>query len=432
MQLSALPWRRPLRCALVVSALAWVGGGVFAPAARADDRVDFTTTWYQEQRRGGQGGLTVVHPQFDVGVDMGEHTTLDVGYSADVVTGATASVYQVDAITAATKFEDLRHEGRIGLGFEGSRSRLGVSAGTGLERDYASLSVGASGSIDLPGKNTTLALSYNHNFDRVCDKENAMLTPLERLALEGADPCEKTFILVEDTTGMTVWRRLDIDTFQSTLTQNLSPTAVLQTSLFGQVLRGFQANPYRRVRIGDLLPQENVPEVRARAALMIRLNRFLPGIRGAVHAGLRGYSDTWGVDSVTGELGYSQYLGRSLLLRFRSRFYYQQAATFFKDAYYYEVESTAGEFMTGDRELGRLGNLLAGAKMSYVKVADEGQSVWGLFDRLQLNLKAEAMVLHEFASGSEADNPFGIDDQFLSSGQLLDAFVVQLGLLLSY
>ncbi len=402
------------------------------PAARADDRVDFTTTWYQEQRRGGLGGLTVIHPQLDVGVDIGENTTVDVGYSADVVTGATAAVYQVDAISAATTFDDLRHEGRVSLSFEGSRSRLGVSVGTGVERDYASLTVGAGGSVDLPGKNTNLAISYNHNFDRVCDKENAMLTPLEKLALEGTDPCEKQLVLVEDTPGMTVWRDLEIDTLQATLTQNLSPTTVLQSSLFGQILRGFQSNPYRRVRIGDLLPQETVPEVRARAALMVRINQYLPGINGVVHAMGRGYSDTWGVDSVTAEMGYSQYFGRSLRLRVRGRFYYQQAATFFKDAYLYETESTAGEFLTGDRELGRLGNILTGAKLSYIKVGDEDAQVWGIFDRLQLNLKAEALLLHEFPTGNIDDNPFGVSDQFLSSDQLLDAIVVQLGLLLSY
>lgn len=410
-----------------------LGTGLGTGTAHAEERVDFTTTWYQEQRKGGLGGLTVVHPQLDLGFGIGEVTTVSAAYSADVVTGATASVYQVDAVSAATTFEDVRHEARLGLGFEGSRARLALSAGAGVERDYASITAGASGSVDLPGKNTTLALSYTRNFDHVCDRENALLTPLERLALEGSDPCEKKkVVLVEDTPGVTVWRSLDIDTAQATLTQNLSPTAVLQTSLFGQVLRGFQANPYRRVRIGDLLPQETVPDVRARAALMLRINRFLPVIRGAVHAGLRGYSDTWGVDAVTAELGYSQYLGQSLLVRLRGRFYYQQAATFYKDAYYYETESTAGAYFTGDRELGHLGNILAGARLSYVKTADDGAPIWGFIDSLQLNLKAETLMLQEFAAGSIEDNPFGIEGQFLSSGQVLDAVVAQLGLLISY
>lgn len=422
--------RRAALCALAAALLV---PAVASRPAHADDRVDFTTTWYQEQRRGGLGGLTVVHPQLDIAVDMGETTTLGVGYAADVVTGATSAVYQVDAISAATTFDDVRHDARLSLGFDGSRSRLTFSGGTAVERDYASINAGAAASIDLPGKNTNLAISYTHNFDRVCDKENGLLTPLERLPLEGSDPCEKkSLVLVEDTPGMTTWRSLDIDTAQATITQNLSPTLVLQASLFGQVLRGFQSNPYRRVRIGDLLPQESVPEVRARSALMVRINSFLPGIRGTVHGSVRGYSDTWGVDSVTAEMGYSQYLGQSLLVHLRGRFYYQQAATFYKDAYYYETESTAGAFLTGDRELGRIGNALAGIRLSYVKKAEDDAQVWGIFDSLQLNLKGETMLLREFAAGSIDDNPFGIDNQFLTSGQLLDAIIVQLGLLLAY
>src|SRR5688572_20218032 len=69
--------RLQLRAAIVCLLLA-------APAtAWADDAVDFTTTWYQEKRQGGLGGLTVLHPQLDIGADVGESFTLDIGYAAD-------------------------------------------------------------------------------------------------------------------------------------------------------------------------------------------------------------------------------------------------------------------------------------------------------------------------------------------------------------
>jgi hypothetical protein len=207
---------------------------------------------------------------------------------------------------------------------------------------------------------------------------------------------------------------------------------VLQTSLFGQVLRGFQSNPYRRVNVGQIA-QEHSPDVRARAALMVRVNRFLPGIRGAVHASLRGYTDTWDVDAISGEMGYSQYVGESLLLHARGRFHYQEAAAFYKDAFFYETQGPAGEYFTGDRELGRIGNALAGLRMSYLKKAEDGAPVWGVFDSLQLDLKGEMLVLHEFPTGNIDENPLGIERQFLTSGgQLIDAVIVQLGLLLSY
>lgn len=412
--------------ALVVTALA-------AGPARADDKVDVTTTWYQENRQGGQGGLTVVHPQVDLGVDVGEHTSLSIGYTADAVTGATAATYAVDAVSTATPFSDLRHEGRIGLGFSGRRSQLGVNASVGTERDYLSLSVGASAAVDLPGKNTNLALTYSHSRDQVCDRENASTQPLERRALSGQDECKKeNGIFGADVMGLTAWRELDIDTAQGTITQNLSPTTVAQISVFGQVLKGFQSNPYRKVRIGPNEPQEHIPDARSRAAIAVRLNRFLPKLRGIVHLSGRAYADNWGVNSGTVELAYTQYIGSSLLLRVRARAYQQTAATFFKDAFFYETESTAGAYFTGDRELAPVRNALIGGKLTMLSVAEDDVKVWKVFDRLELNLKADVLLLDELPADDDDANPEGRARQFLTSDQLLDAFSLQLGLLLDY
>jgi hypothetical protein len=399
------------------------------PAARAEDRADFTTTWYVERRKGSEGGLSVLHPQLDLEVDAGDNASLGVGYAADVVSGATASVFSVDATSSATRFDDTRHQGRLSLGFKGQRSALVLAGGAGTERDYTSITASATGNVDLPGKNTNLSLGYTHNFDHVCDRDNQMATALERRALTGVDPCKvKSVLLVEDTEGETVWRDLDIDTVQATLTQNLSPTLVAQASLFGQVLRGFQANPYRRVRVAGVEPQESLPDVRGRAAVMLQANKFLEPLRSTVHGSLRGYSDTWGVNSLAAEMAYAQYFGDSLLVRVRGRIYQQSEAKFFKDAFYYDTTGPAGSYFTGDRELAPIRNIITGAKLSYIGINEEGGNVWGLFDEIELDLKGDLLFLQELPANPLDQNPFGIDSQFLSSDQLLDAFLLQISL----
>lgn len=401
--------------------------------AMAEDRVDLTTTWYQEKRRGNLGGLSVVHPQFNVGTDLGEHTSLDLGYSADAVSGATAAVYSVDATSSATEFKDTRHQGSAGITFYGSRSSLSVGTSVGTERDYSSIAVSVAATVSMPGKNTNLALSYSHAFDSVCDFDNGMASAFERRPLTAQQTCKKRKgLLGKDIAGDSVWRDLSIDAAQATVTQNISPSLVAQVGLFGQVLRGYQANPYRRVRVSGLEAQENVPNVRGRLAVMARLNSYLPKLKSAVHGMLRGYSDTWGVNSVTLGLGYSQYFGNSLLVRVNGRVYQQAEARFFKDAFFYETEGSSGEFFTGDRELGALRNIVTGAKFSYIKFDQEGGPVWGVFDEIRLNLKAELYLLDELPSDPIEQNREGIDRQFLSSGQALDAFVLQLGLLFQY
>lgn len=403
-----------------------------AAAAHAEDRAEVSTAFFQEQRAGGKGGLTVVHPQADVGTDIGRHVTLDLGYSADAVSGATATTYQVDAVTGATTFSDFRHEGRLAIGFQGRRSRMVFSSTIGTERDYLTRQFGGAASIDLPGRNTSVALAYSHSFDDVCDKDNADLMPLERRALTGADPCNKTAgIIGKNAPGETVWRDISIDTVQATLTQNLSPTMNMQLALYGQVLEGFQSNPYRRVRVGPNSPQEHIPDTRSRWSITARLNRYLPKLRSAVHFNARFYNDTWEIYGGDVELAYSQYFGNSLLLRFRARAYQQTAAKFFKDAFFYETTSTAGEYFTGDRELSPVRSGLLGAKLTLITVGED-KPVWGLFDKLQLNLKGDLMVLMPVAADNPADNPMGIDNQFLNGASLLDAVVLQLGLLGNY
>ena len=199
--------------------------GAWPAAAFADDRAEVSTSLFAEKRDGNKGGLTVVHPQADFGIDLGRFVTLDAAYAADAVSGATSVIYQVDAVSSATTFSDTRHEGTLGLGLHGRRSRISFTATIGTERDYLSRQFGGSASIDLPGRNTTVALAYSHSFDQVCDKDNGMLSPQETKALTGADPCDKSAgILGKDRPGLTLWRDLSIDTAQVTITQNLSPT----------------------------------------------------------------------------------------------------------------------------------------------------------------------------------------------------------------
>ena len=409
-------------------------GATFATIApaRAEDRSEVSTSVFAEKRDGGKGGLVVIHPQAQLGFDLGRYVTLDVGYSADAVSGATSSVYQADAVTQATTFSDLRHEGSLGLGFKGRRSQISFSGTFGTERDYLTRELGSSASIDLPGRNTTVGLAYSHSADQVCDRDNGNATPIESKALTGGDKCAKSGgVMGKDTPGTTVWKSVRIDTSQVTITQNVSPTMNLQVALFGQILEGFQSSPYRRVRLGPNAPQEHIPSTRDRWSVSLRLNRYLPKLHAAAHANARFYNDTWGVTSGDVELAYSQYIGESLLLRVHARVYQQSAATFFKDAFFYQTESSAGAYWTGDRELAPNRNAMIGGKLTLISLAGD-KPVWHLFDRLDFNVKADLLLLDLLPADSTADNPMGIGGQFIYGNSVVDAVILQLGLLGTY
>jgi hypothetical protein len=403
-----------------------------ARIAHAEDHAEVSTSVFEEKRDGNKGGLTVIHPQADFGVDIGRYVTFDAGYSADAVSGATASVYQVDAVSAATTFSDTRHEGTAALGFQGRRSKLAFSGTLGNERDYISKQVGGSGSIDLAGRNTTVALAYTHSFDQVCDRDNSMAMPLQHIALTGGDPCQKqSLIFGKNDPGKVVWHDLSIDTAQLTITQNLTPTMNFQAALFGQILEGFQSNPYRRVVVGGVATQETEPGTRARWSVSARLNRYLPKTHSAVHFSARFYDDTWRVVGGDVELAYSQYIGNSLLLRVHARVYQQTAASFFKDAFFYMTESTAGAYFTGDRELSPVRDAVVGGKLTILSIGKD-KKVWGAFDKLELNVKGDILFLSNLPTEDPNTNPAGISKQFIYGNSFLDAIILQLGLLANF
>jgi hypothetical protein len=395
---------------------------LLATPAFAEDRVDSTVTWFSERRAEGES-LQVIHPQLDLGIDLGGVLSLGGSYSADIVSGATPSIYaaprpgEVDAVTAASQFKETRHVGAGSIGLTGSRSSLVVGYAYGTERDYRSHSVTASGSIDLPGKNTTLGLSYTRNIDKVCAYDNGDAEPLSRRTLSGTDAC---FV---DGAAATVTLPVDLDTVQGTLTQNLTPALVMQLGLYGQIVRGFQANPYRRVRVFQVDAQENVPDVRDRGAAFLRVNLALPGIRAATSLFARGYMDSWGIRSGSVEVVYHQYIGSRILLRVRGRGYQQTGAVFFRDALDYELMGPAGQYFTGDREHAPLRTVLAGGKLSYLVTAQQGRAVLGVFDDVDFHIQAEGLWTMPMT-----ENPPGGD----VSGPLPDAIIAGLGLLLRY
>jgi len=408
--------------------------------AAAEDELELSTTWFQEPRQGTKG-LTVIHPVMGVGIDLGSVLNVHLGYSADIVTGATPAVFSVDAVSSATEFDDTRHAGSLAVGFSGQRSSLTMSVAYGAERDYLNLAVGASAAVELPGRNTSLTLSYTHSFDEVCDRDNSMANgalesrplTIEKCNKDGPFGKDSPTIALDGTPGDgTLWRELTIDTVQAALTQNISPTLVAQINGFGSVLDGFQGNPYRRVRVGLVEAQETHPDVRGRIAMLGRVKKYLLELNSSVGFSLRGYADTWGIEAATVEMEYNQYVGNSLLVRFRTRFYQQTQASFFKDAFFYQTEGTAGAYFTGDRELAPLRNVLTGAKLSYIAAGDDGKAVWGLFDEIIFNVKADVMFYKELEAESTGPNPMGISGQYVTSTGLVDAIILQLSLRLKY
>ena len=74
---------------------------------------------------------------------------------------------------------------------------------------------------------------------------------------------------------------------------------------------------------------------------------------------------------------------------------------------------------------------IVGGKITLITLGGD-KPVWGLFDKLQVNAKVDVLMLDVLAADSLTDNPMGIDRQFIYGNSLIDAVVLQLGLLGNY
>lgn len=403
------------RVARLVAACTALGFGIAGqcrvPSVHADDRVRAAVTYFAEPAP--NTGLNVVHPQLEYQQDFGDHFGLGVGYDADVVSGATPQVFGVDAVTAATDFNDVRHNGSLGLRFLGEYATLRVGGGFAGESDYRSGTVSAGITADMFDRNSQISLDYTHNFDSVCDANNGIAEDLLELrALDSSDAC------FDKGSSVTATRKLAIDSIQLAWTQIAAPWLVLQFGASGQMLRGFQANPYRQVLLGERAVQEHVPEVRNRLAAFVRSKFAIKRIRGAIELDLRGYLDSWSVRALTTELAWDQYVARPLSVRVRARWHVQDSALFYRDGNDYASSGALGSFWTGDRELSALFNSVYGVKATYTIRAKEKQFA-RFIDAFVISAKAD-MLLYR----SLTDNP-ELSPNYDRTRGLLDAVVVQ-------
>jgi hypothetical protein len=367
-----------IRCMCALALGTGLGG-----RARADSSVSAGTSVFHES--GGPLHMNVIIPSAAASVDIGEPATVHVGWTADIVSGASVAVVDapaanVDAISSATVV-DTRHDFSGGFTLRDHTASIDVSYSHAFERDYLSNSFAATARTELFERNTGFSISYARAVDQVCDIAGTF-DPVMKPRLDSSTGC------FDASDKMRTSRELDIHTLQGGWTQAWTPRLTTQLTLTAQVLHGFQSNPYRAVRIGKTAAQEYEPKDRARYALGAGARYWIAPLASALSANARAYRDTWGIVSLTGELAYDQTLGGGFRLRARGRYYTQTAATFYSDDY---VLAPHGRYFTGDRELSPMSSLLAGAALLWNAPPDPAGNVLSILSGLQLTLKADVL-----------------------------------------
>jgi hypothetical protein len=365
---------RVVRNAVVVLAIAAIARPVRAQV------VDFDTTHTIFHEAPTRTNMTVYSPGASLAVTPVDWLTLNAGWEADVVSGASVAIKAGPAFTARSNGADVVttasvHDFRnvANGGFTLRKDAVSFTGGYAysIEHDYRSNSFNVAARTETYEHDTQLEIDYAHNFDQVCDRVQDSIDPTATLsrALEDSSGCFTH-------NALRTTHDIAIDSMQASWSQAWTP--VLQTQLIytAQVIDGFQSDPYRSVIIAaGVIAQEHVPDIRIREAVALRANFFLRSLRSALRFSVRGYEDTWDIVSGTGEAEYEQYLGDAFRVTARARLYAQSGAIFWSDDYTggNPPLGPKGSYWTGDRELSPFWSWSVGARAVYTLTSSRGR-----------------------------------------------------------
>lgn len=264
-----------------------------------EDRVDLLYHSYDGE------GVQVTGPSILVRKGIGNSFSVYGNYYVDTISSAS-----IDVISTASPYEEERTEVSVGVDYLHGDTIMSLGFTQSDESDFVADSAYFNISQDVFGGLTTVNMGYATGSNEVSRNGDPSFT---------AESDRKNYRLG--------------------LTQVLTKNMLLGLSLETITDEGFLNNPYRSVRYSDTgsalgysYEPEVYPNTRTSTAVAIRSRYFLK-YRAAVFGEYRYFTDTWGIDAHTAELGYTHPTNGGWIYEGSVRYYSQTAASFYSDLY---------------------------------------------------------------------------------------------------
>jgi Protein of unknown function (DUF3570) len=303
-----------------------------SPAARGavlpEDRADVLYHRYDG------GGVTIDGPSLLVRKKFAEKYSLSANYYVDMVSSAS-----IDVITTASPYEETRTQASLGADVLNGKTQYTVGFTNSDENDYTANTASFDISQDLFGDLTNLSFGYARGWDEVRKRGDRAFS--------------------ED---------IDRSTYRVALSQIVTPRLMMGLNYELVTDEGFLNNPYRSVRYldpdsasGFAFQPEVYPATRTSNAASVDARYFLP-YRAAVHGQYRFFTDTWGIDANTVQVGYTHPWGKRWVFELTYRWYDQSSADFYADLF---PRRDAQNFLARDKELSTFTSHMVGFGTTY-------------------------------------------------------------------
>ena len=328
--------------------------------------ISFTAGWSQaavlpEDRadilyHGYDGGDAEIDgPSILVRKDIKNTVSVYGNYYVDMVTSAS-----IDVQATASPYTEERTEYSLGADYLYNKTIMSLVYSSSSENDYDSSTVGFGISQDFFGDLTNLSIGFSVGSDTVGNNAD--------------DAFE------ED---------VDRRRYSFSLSQVLTKDLLVGLNVESAIDEGFLNNPYRSVRfvdpsnpLGYSYEAELYPSTRNSDAASIRAMYYLP-YRASIHGEYRTYTDSWGIDAQTMEVGYTHPFSDDLILEIKYRRYEQTGAEFYSDLFAFREATT---FRARDKELSDFSDQSIGFGVSYYLPDNWIQSINKGLDKSSINL----------------------------------------------
>lgn len=332
------------------------------------------------------GGVTIDGPSLLIRKNVGDSVSMGFNHYVDNVSSAS-----IDVMVSASEYTEEREENTVSIDYLRQKTTMSLGYTRSIESDFDATTLSLNISQDMFGDLTTVSMGFALGDNIVSQNGN--------------DSFE------EDAT---------VRSYRISLTQIFTKDLVMAFALESITDDGYLNNPYRSVRFCDTpacnsfsFQQEVYPESRTSNAIAVRGNYYLEQ-RAALHAGLRFFSDNWGIDSTTLELGYTFPFQEDWIIEASFRYYNQSKADFFSDLFPFQ---NAQNYLARDKELSKFNSYTLGAGVSY----EFDNKVWDSIKRGSLNFNLD-LIYFEYDEFRDLTESGSVGNEPLYS---LDATVIR-------
>jgi hypothetical protein len=299
------------------------------------------------------GGVEVEGPSILVRKKVVQDVSVYANYYVDSVSSAS-----IDVLATASPYDEDRTEVTVGGDYLSGDTLMNISYTNSDEDDYEADTINFGLSQEVFGGLTTVSMGYGSGSDTVGNN---------------TDP------------GFS--EPLDRKNYRLGLSQVITRHMLVGLAYEAISDEGYLNNPYRSVRYldsnnpdgkGYSYQPEVYPNTRTSNAVAVQ-SRYYLDPRSAVYGGYRFFTDDWGIDAHTLDVGYTRPLAGGWILDAGYRFYTQDSADFYSDLFPYK---DAQNYLARDKELSSFNSHTLRFGVSYDILGDG----WRFVDKGSVNL----------------------------------------------